>query len=255
MVTPSLNSVDFIEDTIKSVLDQNYPSLEYVIQDGGSRDGTTEIIQKYGDQLLRWESRSDKGQASAINEGYQETGGEIMAYLNADDVLLPGSLHYIARCFERYADIDVIYGHRILINEKNMEIGRWVLPPHCNYTILWHDFIPQETLFWRRSIWDKTGGYLDESFQFAMDWDLILRFRAVGARFKRLPRFLGAMRIHANMKSIRSINDIGNREMDRLRERWQDQRLSDESQEKYIKRYLFHHVVFDKLYLAGLLRY
>jgi len=201
------------------VLEQNYPNLEYHVQDGGSEDGTLEIIQRHAHRLAGWESRSDSGQSQAINLGFAHTSGEIMAWLNSDDILLPGALHCVVDFFNRNPDVDVIYGHRLLIDENDKLIGRWILPAHNDKILSWADYVPQETLFWRRSIWEKVGGRIDESFRFAMDWDLLLRFRDAGARFARVPRFLGGFRIHPHQKTSAAISEIGFQEMDRLRER------------------------------------
>ena len=194
IVTPSYNQGEFIERTLRSVLDQGYPNLEYIVQDGDSKDGTLEVLRSFQKQLTYMDSRQDDGQAHAINLGFQRTSGEIMAFLNSDDILLPGALRYVGDYFTSHPEIDVVYSHRVIINENDQEIGRWILPPHDNDVILWADYIPQETLFWRRSIWEKVGGRLDESYRFALDWALIMRFRMAGARFKRLPRFLAAFR-------------------------------------------------------------
>lgn len=255
IVTPSFNSLPFLESTINSVIEQNYPKLEYIIQDGGSKDGTINLINKYGRILTHWESIKDGGQACAINTGFKYASGEIMAYLNSDDLLLPGSLNYIAWYFSNHPEVDVIYGHRVLIDESGLEIGRWIVPQHCRYTLTWHDFIPQETLFWRNSIWEKVGGCINENFQFAMDWELIMRFQEMGAKFVRLPRFLGAFRVHQNMKSIKNAATIGNHEMNLVRKKYQDPNISDRRLEKYIKTYLWRHVILDRLYNKGLLRY
>jgi GT2 family glycosyltransferase len=219
LVTPSFKQAAFIERTISSVLEQQYPNLEYYVQDGGSEDGTREILERHADRLAGWESRPDKGQSQAINLGFARTSGEIMAWLNSDDILLPGALHCVADFFNSNPDVDVIYGHRLLIDENDQLIGRWILPSHDHGVLSWADYVPQETLFWRRSIWEKVGGRIDESFRFAMDWDLLLRFRDAGARFVRIPRFLGGFRIHPHQKTSAAISDIGFEEMDRLRER------------------------------------
>lgn len=219
MVTPSYGQADFIERTLKSVLDQKYPNLEYFVQDGGSKDGTKEILTRYSMQLSGWESAPDNGQSHAINLGFQKTTGEIMAWLNSDDVLLPGALAYIADYFNRHPKVDVIYGHRLLIDENDKLIGRWMLPAHDNKALSWADFIPQETLFWRRRIWEKIGGKVDQSFQFAIDWDLLVRFREAGAVFARLPRFLGGFRVHSQQKTSATITDLGFQEMNRIRQR------------------------------------
>src|SRR5215471_8322275 len=187
IVTPSFRHGAYIEHTIKSVLDQRYPNLEYFVQDGGSTDETPRILQRYATALAGWESRSDSGQAEALNRGFSRSTGEIMAWLNSDDLLLPGTLARVAEFFAEHSNVDVVYGDRIVIDHNGMEIGRWVLPPHDPTILSWADFVPQETLFWRRSIWTKVGAAIDESFRFAMDWDLLVRFRDAGASFAHLP--------------------------------------------------------------------
>ena len=142
-----------------------------------------------------------------------------MAWLNADDRLLPGSLLAVGRFFRDRPDIDVVYGHRLVLDENGMVVGRWVLPPHRAYGHGWRDFIPQETLFWRRSLWERSGGRIDDSLTFAMDWELLLRFRAAGARFERLPYFLGAFTTHADQKSVAQFDRDGVPEYARIRER------------------------------------
>lgn len=218
IVTPSFRQAGFIEATLCSVLDQGYPNLEYVVQDGGSDDGTVEVLERFTGKLAGWVSEADGGQSQAINLGFAQTSGEIMAWLNSDDLLMPGALALVAEYFASHPEVDVVYGHRILIDEEGHEIGRWVMPPHSDKVLSWADFVPQETLFWRRSLWEKVGG-IDESFRFAMDWDLLLRFRDAGARMVRLPYFLGAFRIHEAQKTSAQINEVGMREMTRLRQR------------------------------------
>jgi len=150
VVTPSYNQGPFLDRTIRSVLDQEYPRLQYVIQDGGSKDSTAEVLDQYRDRLHHCEMRKDRGQSHAINLGFAHTSGEIMAYLNSDDLLLPGSLFAVAKYFTDHPDVDVVYGHRVIINRNGDETGRWVLPPHDAEVLKWADFVPQETLFWRR---------------------------------------------------------------------------------------------------------
>lgn len=254
IATPSFNQGHFLEQTIRSVLDQDYPRLEYVVQDGGSTDDTPAVLDRYRSRLSRCESRKDKGQSHAINLGLAGTTGEIMAYLNSDDLLLPGALHTVARFFQKNPDVDVVYGHRVLIDGEGQEIGRWVIPRHDGEVLKWADYVPQETLFWRRRIWDKVGG-IDESFRFAMDWDLLLRFQEAGAKFYRYPRFLGAFRIHGNSKTMTVVNTQGEREMARLRER-SFGRLPDPLEIKAaVRRYLGWHVFHDRMYSLGLFRY
>ncbi|WP_354547992.1 glycosyltransferase family 2 protein [Kaistia defluvii] len=215
-MTPSYNQGQFVERTLESVLGQGYPQLEYVLQDGGSTDMTADVALRYVERLSRYESAKDNGQTHAINLGFRGTSGEVMAYLNSDDLLLPGSLAHVAAYFTNNPDVDVVYGDRILIDENDDEIGRWVLPAHDARALRLADYVPQETLFWRRRIWDQVGG-LDESFRFAMDWDLLLRFQEAGAKIVHLPRFMGAFRIHLHQKTSTELDNRGAEEMARLR--------------------------------------
>jgi hypothetical protein len=168
--------------------------------------------------------------------------------------LLPGSMAFVAKFFAANPNVDVVYSHRILIDAENNEVGRWVLPPHDDASLLWADYIPQETMFWRRSIWEKVGGSVDESFQFAMDWDLLLRFRAAGARFERLPRFLGAFRTHAAQKTVARFVDLYFPEVRRLRERAHGRPVALAEINEAVRPYQRRHVLFHHLYSLGLLR-
>ena len=217
IVTPVYNQARFIGATIESVLHQNYRSLEYIVMDGGSVDGSTEIIERYRPSLARFETGADTGQSNAINKGIAHASGDVLAWLNSDDLLLPGAIEYVAHFFERHPDVDVVYGHRIIVDADGRAIGRWILPPHDDDVLSWADYVPQETLFWRRRIWERVGARIDESFQFAMDWDLLVRFRNAGARFSRVPRFLGAFRVHREQKTSKEIETTGAAEMDRIR--------------------------------------
>jgi hypothetical protein len=255
VVTPSFNQAAFLERTMKSVLDQEYPRLEYIVQDGGSTDDSVCILERYQERLAHWESARDRGQSHAINLGFRHATGDILAYLNSDDMLLPGSLHYVAHYFETHPEVDVVYGHRVVIDTDDCEIGRWVLPPHNDEILSWADYVPQETLFWRRRIWEKIGGQIDEDFQFAMDWDLLLRLRDAGARFARVPRFLAAFRVHTQQKTSAKIEDIGLKEMKRLRERAVGRPVSGEEINARILPFLRKHIFFHKLYRAGVVRY
>ena len=143
---------------------------------------------------------------------------DIMAYLNSDDLLMPGVLRFVAEYFAKNPEVDAIYGHRILINEAGLEVGQWITPRQKCDNLSLHDLIPQETLFWRKRIWDRVGG-IDVRFQFALDWDLLIRFQDTGANIKRLPYFLGLFRIHTQQKSQSLIDQTGVPEMNLLRKR------------------------------------
>jgi Glycosyl transferase family 2 len=247
IVTPSFGQGRFIERTLYSVISQNYPALEYVVQDGGSTDDTVDVLRRYDASLSRWVSEPDNGQGDAINRGFADTSGEIMAYLNSDDLLLPGSLAYVASYFAAHPDVDVVYGNRTIIDEYDRQIGIWVLPRHDDEQISLLDFVPQETLFWRRRAWEAAGGKIDESLHFAIDWDLLLRLRDSGAKMVRLPRFLGAFRAHDEQKTA-AWNDLCLIECDALRRRVHGRGVShDEAVARtvgYMKRHVAHHVLY-----------
>lgn len=250
IVTPSYNQGGYIGQTIVSVLGQYYPNLEYIVQDGGSTDHTLDIIQPFASRLTHWESKPDKGQTDAINKGFARTSGDIMAWLNSDDLLLPGSLNFAARYFAENPDVDLIYGHRVIINEVGDEVGVWIMPPHDKKTLAYADYIPQETMFWRRRVWEKLGG-LDDGFRFAMDWDFLLRVQDAGFVMRRVPYFLGAFRVHAAQKTHAEINSVGEAEMKRLRERALGHAPSQAEIERKIRPFLRRHVRTHLAYRMG----
>ena len=233
IVTPSYQQARYLEETMRSVLEQNV-TVEYVVQDGGSTDGSAELIEQIAkdqvsssrltpraSRLLAWSSARDAGQADAIACGFaQTTGGpdDVMAWINSDDYYQPGALAFVADYFAAHPEVDVLYGHRIVVDEESREIARWFLPAHDAEVLRLNDFVPQETLFWRRRVWDRAGG-LDTSFQFAIDWDLLLRFQAAGARIVRVPWFLACFRAHAAQKTAAFMHRTGQGEITRLRER------------------------------------
>lgn len=255
IVTPSLNQGRFLERTIRGVLAQRYPRLEYIVRDGGSTDETPGILERYRSALIRVESVPDDGFVHAINLGFRQAGGEILGYLNSDDLLLPGALRAVGRFFAEHPEVDVVYGHRVIVDEDDREVGRWVLPRHDGEILSWADWVPQETLFWRRRIWETIGESLDETFRFAVDWDLLLRLREAGARFARLPRFLGAFRVHPLQKSSAQMAEFGIGEMRRLRRRCHGRDVSAAEIERATGPYLRRHLVYQDLYRLGLLRY
>lgn len=252
IVTPSFNHASFLKETIDSVLGQNYPRLNYFVQDGLSQDESTHILDSYGDKI-RWESVKDRGQAHAINLGFSRIEGDIMAYLNSDDLLLPGSLSYVARAFQKYPEVDFIYGHRIQIDENGMDIGRHITPPHDVKITNLVDFVPQETMFWRRRVWDKIGSF-DENYQFALDWEFILRAQAAGFKFRRLPKFLGCFRIHRQQKSITMI-PVHDREVSQLRIQYHGRDVAWDDIGPQIRPYYRRHVWLNFLNHIGVLRY
>jgi glycosyltransferase involved in cell wall biosynthesis/aminoglycoside phosphotransferase (APT) family kinase protein len=227
VVTPSFEQARFLPHTLEGVLAQGV-GCEYVVQDGGSTDGSRAILEAQGARLSSWASARDDGQSAAIAQGFRRTSGgpgDLMAWINSDDFYLPGALRYVLAYFAAHPEVDVAYGHRVLVDETGREIGRWFLPPHDEGVLRLNDFIPQETLFWRRRLWDRVGG-IDPTFKFAMDWDLLLRFAAAGARIVRLPYFLAAFRVHPAQKTSSQLNSVGQAEIDALRQRTFGRRLT-----------------------------
>jgi glycosyltransferase involved in cell wall biosynthesis len=255
VVTPSYNHARFIEETMQSVLQQNV-AAEYVVQDGGSGDGSAAIIQRHANRLAAWASRPDDGQADAIARGFAKTAGrpdDVMAWINSDDYYLPGALGFVANFFSPRPDVDVVYGHRLVVDEDSREIARWFLPRHDPEILRLNDFVPQETLFWRRRMWDKVGG-LDTSFKFAMDWDLLLRFQAAGAKIVRVPYFLGCFRVHPAQKTAAAMHSVGQHEIDLLRTRANGRPISSAELENNppLLRYLRRSAFIEFLWKLGL---
>ncbi|REA63043.1 glycosyltransferase [Dyadobacter luteus] len=181
IVTASFNQGKYLEDTILSVLSQGYPNLEYIIIDGGSTDESVHIIKKYEHQLSYWVSESDNGLYYAIQKGFKRSTGDIMAWLNADDLLHRKSLFQVANIFAKYADIKWIMGSNTYFDESGFPFVFEAQPYAQRWSrkrLLLGDgyFVQQESVFWRRELWSQAGGQLSESFSLAADLELWLRF-------------------------------------------------------------------------------
>jgi glycosyltransferase involved in cell wall biosynthesis len=178
IVTPSFNQGKFLEETICSVISQGYPNLEYIIIDGGSTDGSLEIIKNYSGQFAFWASEKDSGQYHAIQKGFEKSTGEIMTYLNSDDVLTRGSLFTVAQIFSDCQKVKWLSGLPNHIDENGRFIDVKPLPRWNRYKYLNGDFkyIQQEGIFWRREVWTKAGGYISTKYKLASDLELWSRF-------------------------------------------------------------------------------
>ena len=251
MATPSFNQARFVKTTVLSVLDQAYPNLEYVLRDGGSTDGSVGELETLDHPNFRWHSEPDDGQANAVNLSFVGSSGEVMGWINSDDILLPGSLRAIGEYFATHPHVDAVYGHRVLIDHNGDDIGKWIVPDHDSEAIKWADYVPQETLFWRRELWEKVGG-LDESFRFALDWDLLLRFEDAGASIKRLPYFLGGFRIYDEQLTSSVMESLGAEEMDRLRRRCHGRNVTQAEIAKALLPYLMKHMKLHYRWRLGL---
>ncbi len=248
VVTPSYQQGEYIEQTVKSVLSQEYPgNLQYILQDGGSTDQTLHVLEKYKDQIALMNTGKDNGQAHALNLGFQHANGEILAYLNSDDIYLPFALQNAAYYFMRHPNVDVLYSHRVIINENDENIGYWVLPPFNARILKWIDYIPQETIFWRRRIWEKVGGRFDENFQYALDWEILLRFLEAGAVFKRIPAFWGAFRVYEGQKTFHD-NARSAHELNLLRKKYLGFEASEIEVKKHTRAYWARSVLHNAMY-------
>jgi glycosyltransferase involved in cell wall biosynthesis len=218
IVTPSFNQAKFLEQTIDSVLSQGYPDLEYIIIDGGSTDGSADVIRRYEKHLAYWVSEKDNGAADAIAKGFEKTAGTIMAYLNSDDLYLPGALHAIAEAMDDTA-VDVAYGNLYWINAEGKTIGEQRQTPFTSMGYLYGgSTLQQPATFWKRDLYVKCGG-MSPSFRFAFDTDLFFRFVVQGARFKHVNKFVASFRIHPQSKSSNDF-EICSRELSQLREKY-----------------------------------
>jgi len=177
IVTASLNHALFIDDTIRSVLDQRYPNLEYIVIDGGSTDGTLERIQKYSSSISHFVSEKDSGHASALNKGFHHATGEIMGWINSDDKYLPWTFHTVSDIFEQFPEINWIVGTNSWLNDKGAMIGA-VNTYNNIFDYLSGKFfgIQQESVFWRRPLWESAGGFINEKYKFMVDAELWTRF-------------------------------------------------------------------------------
>jgi glycosyltransferase involved in cell wall biosynthesis len=207
IVTPSFNQAQFLEETIQSVLRQDYPHIEYIIIDGGSTDGSIDIIKKYEKHIAYWVSESDTGQSNAINKGFAKATGEIFAWLNSDDLLLPSAARLAAYFLSQDTGIGLVYGDRLEIDIKGNVIGLLKCPAHDSSMFKKNFTLPQETAFFRGEIFKKVGG-VDEQLHFAMDFDLWCKITAI-SRMKHLPALLGCFRRHESSKSVQ-FHDFSN---------------------------------------------
>jgi len=212
VVTPSLNQGQFLERTIRSVIDQGCPNLEYFVMDAGSTDCSVDIIKRYADRIDYWVSEPDGGQSAAINAGWSRGSGEVVAWLNSDDYYLPGSLAAVAAYLQAHQDVMVVYGRGEVVDRQGEVLDQLGEPYSRRTMIMSHNVIPQPAAFIRREALDMVG-MLDESLHYVMDMELFLRVGRINApRF--LDRTLAGMTRHPDAKTSRGRSGMA-------RERWQ----------------------------------
>jgi glycosyltransferase involved in cell wall biosynthesis len=233
IITPSFNQGRYLEATIRSVLDQNYPNLEYIVMDGGSTDESVAILKRYEGQLAFWQSAPDGGQADAINRGFARSTGDIMAWLNSDDILLPGALARVAKAFAN-PTTNVITGMRKIVTPEGAISRNWY-PELPVPVILQHIcVVAQETTFWRRQVYEKIGP-LDAGFHFALDYEYWQRMLANGYRFTFLPHFLAGFRKHPEAKTAKQ-KDVMARELPIIFQRYLGHPYSEKEAQKAMRR-------------------
>lgn len=200
LVTPSYNQAGFLEETILSVVYQREDVHEYFVLDGGSTDGSRDIIQRYDAQIDWWVSEKDKGQSDAIHRGFQRATGDVLGWINSDDLLLPGALAHVRAIFDADPKVDIVAGYLVFIDAEGRIISMPRVPSGNKF------FgrnglvqISQQATFFRRSLYESVGG-LDLSLHCAMDFDLWLRFYAAVAKWRRIPIHLAAFRKHGAAK-------------------------------------------------------
>jgi glycosyltransferase involved in cell wall biosynthesis len=228
LVTPSYNQGRFLEETVHSVLEQNFAGLEYIVIDGGSTDQSREIIQRHGDRLAYWCSEPDAGQYDAINKGFARSTGEVMGWLNSDDKHTPWTLSIVAEIFQAFPEIEWlttlfplrwdIRGRAVRCSQRhgfsrsaymageNLPIGKWFAP----------GWLQQESTFWRRSLWERAGGRIDTGWKVAADFELWQRFFQ-HAELYAVDTPLAGFRQHGDQKTNQLKNEYQREAMDILR--------------------------------------
>ena len=199
IVTPSFQQARFLPWTLRSVLGQNYDDLEYIVVDGGSTDGSLQIIQSHAEHLAWWCSERDGGQTQALNKGFRRCTGDIVGYLNSDDMLLPGCLRMVAHAFED-PSVQAICGWGLMMSEEGLVRRRWVFPEPTASILRSRSVLMQPSVFWRRHVFDRIGLF-DESFRLCMDQEFFARMAGSGIVPRLVRRFLSAYRKHANTKT------------------------------------------------------
>ena len=250
IVVSSHPNPGFLDRTIRSVLEQGYEPLELIVEPSEQHRLATEIVERHRDRVAHVEVRTNGEDRQALNAGFLHASGELLSSLSPRTLLLPGSLAYVARYFERHPETDVLYGHRLLLDEDDFEIGRGVLPRHDDSILSQVNCVPPEGLFWRRGVWELMGGGVERDLRGGLDWGLMLRLREAGARIVRVPRFLAGIRVGAGDEGVVGpSNGAGGGEAAN------GGRAADKRVATAVRRYARRHTALQSLYQLRLLRY
>ena len=219
IVVPSYNQGRFLEATIRSILDQEVPETELIVIDGGSTDGTLDVIRRYGDRIAYWVSEKDRGQAHAVNKGFAVATGEIFGWQNSDDLYLPGAFKRVSAAVASHPRKEIFHGHIKYLDEEGRERDENRAVPAGPFNLLYDgSLVRNQAAFFRRELWERMGG-LEEAFRFCMDREFFLRAAHRGAGFLLVPAFLGAFRVHGEAKTQR-MQEVRRAEDERLMERY-----------------------------------
>lgn len=237
IITPSYNQGNYLEETILSVINQNYPNLEYIVIDGGSTDNSVDIIKKYEQYISFWVSEPDQGMYYAIQKGFSKSTGDIMAWINSDDIFFPNAISRAVDIFTRYAAVEWLGGSLCQINEKS-DIVCAVAQSKWNkykYYRLDYQYIQQEGTFWRRSLWKKAGSYISTQFKLAGDLELWLRFFG-HAEYYTLNVPLGCFRLRSQGQKSLELRELYNEESEKAIKSYPIK----EADKKILRRYILY---------------
>ncbi len=249
VITPSYNQAEFLEKTILSVLNQDYSNIEYIIIDGGSTDGSIDIIKKYENRLAYWVSEKDNGQSHAINKGLSMCTGDLVNWLNSDDLLMPSAIRILVDYYNKYPEIKLFYGDRLVISRNDQVVDAREFPSFKRSVARIAGKIPQETAFFSRQLLQKAGG-LDEKLHYTMDVDLWYRFLR-HTDFYHIPFILGSYRTHETSKSFRVFGkerktEDARKEITRLTKLYKQQWRGNSLVKKFAARYNRWRLIYEK---------
>lgn len=201
VVTPSFNQGQYLEQTILSVLSQNYPHLEYIVIDGGSTDNSVEIIKRFEKQISYWISEPDKGQSNAINKGFRNATGDIVCWLNSDDLLMPGTLRKVGQAFSEDPSLEVVTGYTVRTDAQLRILFNHYVPKPCSWLARQGILYTTQASFWKQKLLERVG-YLDESLHWIMDLDLWMKCHLARVKSRHLRDIFFVWRLHEMCKTV-----------------------------------------------------